>query len=297
MTRVLLSGILLALTLAGAPAPLQAGKSVSLVPSGAAAVKVTVGKRQHTYYALTASGKMRIQVEGPGRITLISRLQIPAGSGEKSYGVVIKEKGAVVARQKTTTGASKATIKEGGTALGKLRKLSLRVPPGSHTYEIALENGASAVAKVLYQSGKAPKKMAYLEARSYDRIATAVVKEQLRTYYVTTKNKGVQLRVVGPTKVRVSTRVNFDTKMTGRQKYGVAVWEKDKRILLKSLVGGKSQGAAYKDWKEVVPGKVVSFTLPVPAGEHWYTFRIEEGTASSVALRFAIPERDLKNKH
>lgn len=299
MIKSLCCVVLVLTVLMGLPVPAQAAKTVSVTPTGGTPVKVLVGKKEKSYHTLPSAGRLRLQIEGPGRLTAISRVLVPRGTaGTIPYAVVIREKGNVTARQKTTTGRSDATVQGTGAALGKLRKLVLRVPPGTHVYEVSLEEAgsASAAMKFLFRSGKNPRKMVRLEARSYNRVATAVVKEKLQTCYVSTKDKGVQLSIIGPTRLRVTTRLNYDTKMTGRQKFSIGVWEKDKRIMMKSLVTSKSLGATYQDWKDVVPGKTASFSVPVPSGEHWYTFRLEEGMARSVSMRFSIPKKDLKNE-
>jgi hypothetical protein len=278
MIRGLTCGLVVAALLAVMPRFADAGKPVSLAPSGGSAVKVKVGDKEQTYYSITASGRLRLDVDGPGKLTIMSRVVLPGGgASEVEYGLVLREKGSVAGRQTTGSERSDATLTNGGM-LGKLRKLSVRVPAGTHSYELALENAGSvsAVVKFVFGSGKDQGSMANLQALSYSRVTTAVVKEKLLTYYVSARDRNVQLRVIGPTRLKVTTRLNYDASMKGAQKYGVGVWEGDKRIALKSLKTSKA--------------------LAVPSGEHRYGFRLEEGMGRTVSLRFAIPKKDLKNE-
>lgn len=298
MTRWLTGTLVILILLASSPRSADAGKPVSLVPAGGNAVKVTVGKKEQTYYSLVSSGRLRLKVDGPGKLTVMSRVVLPAGGKTGvEYAVALREKGEIAGRQKTSSDRSDAVLSGGGT-LGKLRKMPVRVPPGTHTYELSLDNagGASAVVKVQFEAGKHSVSRVSLQALSYNRVATAVVKEKLLTYYVSTKDRAAHLRVIGPTRLKVTTRLNYDASMKGGQKYGVGVWEGEKRIALKSLKTSKALAVSYQDWKDVVPGKSATFTLAVPSGEHHYAFRLEEGVGRSVSLRFSIPKKDLKNE-
>lgn len=299
MFRSLCCAVLAFAVLTGFPVSLQAAKAVAVAPKGGTPVKVMVGKKEKLYHTFPSAGRLSLEVSGPGSLTVISRVTVSRGSAEPiPYTVVVREKGKTVVRRKSAARLSDATVKGSEMALGKMRKFLLRVPPGTHVYEVSLEEagGKAAAMKFVFRPGKRPHKMVWLEARSYNRVATAVVKEKLHTCYVSTKDKGVQLRVIGPTRLRITTRLNYDPKMTGRQKFGIGVWEKDKRIVLKSLVASKSLGATYQDWKDVIPGKTATFSVTVPSGEHWYTFRLEEGVARSVSMRFSIPKKHLKNE-
>jgi hypothetical protein len=299
MIRWVTSVLVIAFLLAVMPRYADAGQPVSVAPSGGSAVKVKVGGKEQTYYSLTSSGRLQLKLDGPGKLTIMSRMILPGGgAGEVEYALALREKGSVAGRQTTRSERSDATLSSGGV-LGKLRKMSVRVPAGTHTYELALENAGStsAVVKFLFGAGKGPASMASIQAHSYSRVTTAVVKEKLLTYYVSAKDRDVQLRVIGPTRLKVTTRLNYDASMKGGQKYGVGVWEGDKRIVLKSLKTSKALAVSYQDWKDVVPGKVATFIVPVPSGEHRYGFRLEEGMGRTVSLRFAIPKKDLKNEN
>ncbi len=291
--RFLLTGALLVtgVLVAGA-------KSITLTPAGGSPVKVKVAGKEQTYYTLSSSAPLRVTVDGPGTLTVLSRLMLPAATtGSADYTIVVREKGTAMGSQKTGTAPSDAIVIPAGTAAGKLRKFNVRVPPGSHQIEVVIEgSGSPAAVKLQLQKGKQKLSRSNLQARSYSRVATAVVKEKLLTYYVAAKDRGVQIRVIGPTRLKVTTRLNYDASMKGGQKYSVSVWEGDRRVQLKSLSTTKALAASYQDWKDVIPGKAVSFMMPVPSGEHYYYYKLEGGGARSISFRFSIPKKDLKNE-
>ena len=115
-------------------------------------------------------------------------------------------------------------------------------------------------------------------------------------YYVSSQTHPVQLRVIGPTKLRISTRLNYDSTMKGEQKYSVSVWEAEKKLKLKPLSTTKSVGVHYKEMSNYIPGKVNAFFIDIPNGEHIYKFNVGETNSKSVSMKFSIPQKDLKNE-
>jgi hypothetical protein len=67
-------------------------------------------------------------------------------------------------------------------------------------------------------------------------------------------------------------------------------------VVTRALQTTKSVDVAYKEWKEVVPGKSQSFSFDVPDGEHVYSFGLDQSLAASVSLRFSIPQADVANE-
>jgi hypothetical protein len=277
--------------------------STPLKPLNGKPVTVQLKSKQHLYHFVTKTEPVKLEVAGPVKIEVLTRLAIPASAtGKIAYAIVVSEGGKQIKQYKTTTEVSDVTFVDDPSGVGKSRKCSLEIPEGEHTFVFALESeiadhcalrfalsGKNNLARALH--GKSVR----VEPLSYDRVVTAVVAEKLITYYVATKEKPIQLRVIGPTDVVVDARLNFDAKMIGKQSYTIAVVEGAKTLLTAPLTSTKSVGAFYKDWKEVVPGKINLLRLGVPAGEHLYQFVLKEGLASSVSLKFSIPEKAVTN--
>ncbi len=276
-----------------------AGKSVPVVPTNGTSLAVLTGGHERTYYSLSGKQNLQVELDGPGKLVIQSRLMLnPGAKGAERYSLIILEKGKPVASPETQTELSKARTKKGNAPLGKTRKVVIKVPAGTHVYQVALgKTGAQGAAlRFSFIGGKGRRKLVNLEALSYHKVVTAVVKEKLITYYVSSKDQRVQLRIIGPTRLQVAARLNFDSKMKGQQRYSIAVMEGEKRILLKPLATTKALGATYREWKEVTPGKVNTFYLDVPSGEHRYSFRLQEALANTVSLKFSVPEKDLSNE-
>jgi len=291
--------ILSALLLTFHTPSLRAGgrKTVRLVPTDGRAVTLLVGDKKSEYYLLGNKAPIRLQVDGPGKLTVTSRLKLPAGeTGSRRYSVRAKEGNNTVKMHTTQTEKSSAVFSSSGEPAGKSRKFTIKIPEGSFTYAFYLEDTeGDAALRFTFQGSKRTGKRVTIEPLSYDRVVTATVNEKLLAYYVSSDKHRVKLRVVGPTKVRVTTRLNFTEKMKGSQKFSVVVSEKGAVVLARPLQTTKSVGLSYREWKEVVPGKAMSFSFDVPGGEHVYTFGLDQTLASAVSLRFFIPKDDLSN--
>lgn len=290
--------ILLVLTLL-ARFSAEAGKAIPIVPVKGKAVKIIVKGKERTYYSITARNPLHIEVDGPGKLVILSRVVFPSlSSVSERYSVIVREDGKELKIHATQSEKSTATLKSAGGNLGRGRKTNVKIPEGMHKYEVSVEStlGNEVLVRLSFIPAKGKKNLVSLEPLSYARVVTAVVKEKLIAYYVSSKEQPVQLRVVGPTRLKIATRLNYDSKMKGGQRYSVGVWENDKRLVSKALATTKSVGVEYKEWKDVSPGKPVSFYLAVPKGEHHYSFRLEAGTAMSVAVKFSIPKSDLDNE-
>ena len=293
-SAIMLFGVMLPAISSGAGAvpviPLQ-GKSVSLFSHG----------KETIYFLLTKSVPLKIQVDGPAKVAVLTRLSMPAeANGTEQYSIRVTEGKSILKEYITSTAKSTSAFDGGQYVPGKARKFSLAVPDGTHTYEFSLINTNLPQAVLRFSSKARPQpklkgKTVRLEPLSYDRVATVVVAEKLITYYVCSDKKSVQLRVVGPSQLEIDTRLNYDAKMKGVQSYALSAWEGVKKISRGTFKATKALGAEYRDWKEVIPGKINIMSMAVPSGEHIIRFTLEETNAHSVSLKFSIPEPNLKN--
>jgi hypothetical protein len=273
-------------------------KTRYLIPEHPEKISVKVSGKEKSYYMIHSNAKVRLQVDGPGKLTVMSRLLFQSNeSGNQNYTIRLFNGRMEVKTQTTQTQPSEATVLMPGVVPGKARKCVYKVEEGSFVFDVMLEHTKKdAVLRFLFQPAKQQGKLVSVQPLSYDKVVTVQVKEKLIAYYVASKERDVQLRVVGPTKIRVSTRLNYDEKMKGKQKYSITVSEGAKVVSRKALQTTKSLAVNYKEWKDVVPGKAVTFTLDVPDGEHTYHCTFDQTLAKSVSIKFSIPSKDLLNE-
>ncbi len=276
-----------------------AGKSVVVFPTKGESVKLLINGKGKTYFRLTKSKNITLEVDGPGKLQVLNRLVFSKQqTASEKFTVKVKERSNEVKDFSTQTEPSDVTFKDSEMRSGKNRKFSLDIPDGTHTYTFSLENtnANEAVLKFYFSASKDKRKLVTIEPLSYSKIVTAVAGEKLITYYLHTNEQSVKVRVVGPTKMKISTRLSYDAKMKGGQKYTLLMIEKENTILTKPLSTTKSSGVIFKELKDVTPGKANSFYVDVPAGEHTYKFKLGESLAQSIGLKFSIPQQNLRNE-
>jgi hypothetical protein len=290
--------LFLALLLSLSAAAWAGGRAVTIIPLNGKAITLSISGKDRDYYRLTQQSPLKVQVDGPGKLTITSRLILGAGNADaEKYTILVMEGKNVIKEHATQTDKSEATLQGSNEPVGKSRKVSVKLLEGSFTYAITLAPGSrDAAVRFTLDPEKGKKRLVAIEPLSYDRIVTAKINESLVAYFVASKDRPVQLRVVGPTKVEVNARLNYDQRMQGDQKYSLAITEGEEPVVQKTLQTSKSVGMTYEDWREVVPGKPNSLILAVPAGEHTYKVSLGESVARSVSLKFAIPKKDLKNE-
>jgi hypothetical protein len=278
-----------------------AGRRIALLPQHGVPVTVVNNGKESTYFLLTTKSPIRVEVDGPGTLAIRSRLVFPrAGNASGGYTLSVVEGSKLLKSNATQTQSSELRVKSSGAVLGKTRKCTVDLADGLHTYEIRLEKSdmsEAALQLTFVPARGAGGKRVTLEALSYDRVVTARVKEKLITYYVGSTTRKVQLRVIGPTSLSISARLTFDDRLKGDQRYAVVVWEGDRKVMTNPFSTTKALGAGYEEWKDVVPGKVNTFLLEVPKGQHTYKLDFEQTLARFVAFKFSIPQKDLDNEN
>jgi len=271
---------------------------ILITADGQRSVALSIAGKSVRYYRLPASGEIKMIVEGAGDLRVLSRLELAGGTqGPQGYTLEIAEGGKVLKLFATQTDGSGGTVKATAAPAGKSRKVVVRLRRGHHelTFRLKGTSAPGVFLRVLFHPAGTAVGLTPITPLSYGRVATAVVQESLISYFVATTDQEVKVRLVGPLTLRVDSRLNFDPKMTGEQKYGIAASENGRLLKSFDLLSTRSQDVVYKDWKEQVPGKRETFSLDVPAGEHVLSFVLQRGIARSVSLRFEIPSESLKN--
>lgn len=271
---------------------------ITLEPTQGNKISLEVSGKESEYFILEKNKFLELKVKGPTNLRVISRLNfMSAASGSNQYGLEIKENNHIVKSYTTTSEPASAVYKSHPGIPGKSRKFTLEVPEGLHRYTIRPVNVSSEVQlKFLIQSVQVKSGWSSITPIQYDQVVIAILKEKPWSYYTCTSRKAVQVKIIGPTRLRVVTRLNYESNMKGQQKYQLLVEENGKTINRQGLETTKSLSVSYQNLKTVVPGKSKTFFLEVSGGPHTYSFKLAEGLANSVALRFSIPEKDLKNE-
>jgi hypothetical protein len=262
----------------------------SLKPAAHGGVtKISLGGKELTYYRFSDSDPLSFSIDGPTRVKILTRVRIPNEAGTVDYSVDVARDGYPM-----ETVDKEAYPKEGAFYVssdqfrpGVIRRIYIDVPTGRHGYELTAVGGVVVDARV-FESTAAKPSLVSLAPRTFDSVETL--------HYLVKKGKPVVLDVVGPTTVKVNTRLLYDSTMLGDQTYVIGVAEAGSPESLYRVDAEPSQTVVCRDRSDVIPGELRYFTLEIPKGAHAYTFRLVDAVAGGVAIKFYIPRGDLTNE-
>ncbi len=295
-------GALLIILLA-AVAVLAAGPAMSadwkkLEPARyASKARVEIDSRKITYYRFDSENPLVFSVKGPTRIKVLTRLRLPAGVAEADYAISVLRDGTRGVHEQFTTKPSEAAayVRSEDHHPGVIRRVYIDVPTGQHGYELRAMGDAVVDAKVFESAASTPSRVS-LAPLTYASVETFLHRDKELTYYIATAQKPVVFEVIGPTTVKVNTRLIFNETMFGGQTYVVGVREEGELEILYKIEAVPSETVVFRDRQDVIPGALRHFMLDVAPGKHTYEFRLADAVAHELAVKFYIPRGDLLNE-
>jgi len=262
-----------------------------------ARTKISVGGNERAYYKFTEDEPLTFSIEGPTRVKVLTRVRVPNDRKSVEYGVSISMDGVhqeIVEKE--------AYPKDGAFYIafnsfrpGVLRRVYIDVPTGRHGYELRAVGGHSVDVR-LFESSQSKPSLASIAPADYGSVETLLYRDKELTYYLMSKTSTVVLDVIGPTNIKVNTRLLYDATMLGDQTYVVGVREGEAPECMYRIDAEPSQTVVMRDRGDVIPGALRHFALEVPDGAHTYEFRLADTVAGEVAVKFYIPRGDLTNE-
>jgi len=284
------TNLALALTAAGvgarsAPARLS-WEAIEHLP-GHTPVTVMVGDNARIYFRLTPGTPVVIPIEGPARLRVVSRVELPTGSTQVvSYRVRVTDNGRELDRHDTESSASSLVRDpDARHALGKSRRMVVDVPKGTRSVALSVE-GATVLVR-LHQGapGEGEEPMVSLTPVEAPRTVTVTEGEKSIAYYSVMPGKPVKLRVVGPTTLDLLARLDFDDTMRGVQTYRLVLSEGGKKFRELEFRTTKATTARYSELKDRVPSKFDRAQIAIGEG------------LNEIVVSLASPERGAAEIH
>jgi len=262
-----------------------------------AKVGIWIGGKERTYYHFTADEPLTFSVDGPTRVKILTRVRVPNDRETVEYGVSISRDGVHVETVEKDAYPKESAFYVAFNSFrpGVIRRIYIDVPTGRHGYELRAV-GRYPVDARLFESAETKPSLVSLAPRDYGSVETLYYRDKELTYYLMTKDESVVLDVIGPTSIKVNTRLLYDGTMLGEQSYIVGVREPDIPESLYRIDAEPSQTVVCRDRDDVIPGALRHFMLKVPKGAHTYEFRLVDTTAGGLAVKFYIPRGDLTNE-
>ncbi len=256
--------------------------------------------KKRSYWKLSKKEPVVINVVGPASLKLITRAIVPDSTKEVIYGFVAKrddDKRYLTGRA-TFLSKSISNLKNIEEQIGEPRSIVFKVPEGEHKYSFSLPKyadvGVYIRPMVIAKEVKNVSYIAYLP-KSYSAEARITVNEKEYIYYKVQNGQTIDLEVIGPTRIKAISRLEFNNTMRGDQTYRVQVRNgTEKVVFTKPFVGEISATASYVKELDKTIGKGNSFYIDVPKGKHTFSVTTPDG-GTSVLFRFYLPQSDLGN--
>jgi len=263
-------------------------------------VSIKTGDKTRSYYALDATEAAMVSLKGPGVLRVITRCMFAEGQKDKlNYEVLYTIDGGEqqTAKMKGTQRTTKATYLDAAMGTpGQLEDFEIELGRGEHSIKfLAVDGQAPVAARYLFEAGKVKKKKwITFSPLMPNEPVDLITREDIVSYSRFSLDKPLRIEVIGPTQVRVLTRVENHYNMRGRIQYRIQVKENDEVINTYSLSSKRSQVTVYSDNKALLPGTACEFVIDVPKGKHTYEIMPLDKDKSTVLGRFLIPENDVK---
>lgn len=254
-------------------------------------VVTIVIKKDREYYLLARKGPVEIRVDGPTSLKVHTRLLWREEMEPiQTYKLIVQEDGYREKVVSKTTVKSASAFSPPDQEWGESRYFLLQVPEGEHVYKFSLWEAATDTIGLRFAFAE-PKDWVSLVPTRHEGVLEAVEGEKEETYYLATPETSVMLKITGPERLKVVSRLNYDPTTKGLQGYTIVVEEKGVELEKKAFRTYKSELVEYKERGDLIPSKADRLYLDVPKGEHTLDFRLVGTLARSVSLQFLIQEK------
>ena len=253
-------------------------------------VTINVSENERIYYSASDKDDVTIEITGPSTIRILTRLELPKEKAKNyKYSVLYKKDKKKTKTKHLKTKPSKQASMKNGQKLGQSRSFYLKVPKGKHRYTFSSKD-----AQVYLRFFRKKITWVHYTPKGKKDIITLQYQEKELPYIRLKGGDNISLDLYGPTKVKVISRLEYTSKMTGELSYRLQVSENAEVINSYNLTTYKSETTTYKEKSDLIPARKRTFYFYVPKGKHEYKIKLLE-TDYSALLRFFIPKNHVNN--
>lgn len=264
--------------------------------AGATPVTVIVADKPRIYFRVASTAPLKFSVVGPARVRVLSRVECRSGD-VVTYRLLAAEGARVLDQLDTESSAtSLVRLEKSSTRLGKSRRLTFDLPAGRHEVILRISGAAAALVRIRTSSSRSGEAMVSLTPVEADRSVTVTEGEKLISYYTVVSGKPVKLRIIGPTSLELSSRIDFDATMRGEQRYRLRLAEGGRTLRELDLKTTKALAATYAGVPQRVPSKINVTRFPVPGGKHEITIELLAPPRGTAQIHARIPEPSVGNE-
>jgi hypothetical protein len=256
--------------------------------------------QRRAYWKIGEQELLEVEVTGPSQVRIFSRAPYRMSHKGKNYGFSVSVDGSErkLIRHDVSKSRSAFTTKSKKRRLSASRTDEVTIPPGTHTLRIVLEDGIS---KSLYFRLRNKFVHPMPKGGNIDKYPLTagltrdiLVHESRSLYHVLPTEGELEVEVIGPTFLKVISRIDWNSTMSGNQKYMLKILEDGEFKTTWVLQGRHSSVAIYDEKKDSTPARGEVIYVQVPEGKHIYKVHFKD-SGREVNLRFLIPRESLRN--
>lgn len=260
-------------------------------------ITLKIENKSRSYYALSADKPAVINIQGPGKLRVLSRGQVKGSKIDYTIHYVIDGGKKKVVEFSDVEAFANATYLDTEMGVpGQLEDYEINLGRGYHNIEFKTDDLKVLVAvRYKYTPTKVKKQewISFCPKRPSEPV-DLVSREATVNYYRFSMEKPLKVEINGPTELRVLTRIENHYQMKGRIHYRVQVKENGNITSTYQLNSRRSEIAVYKYDTELIPGKACEFVIDVPKGRHTYEVFPLDKDKSTLLGRFLLPKKDVK---
>lgn len=293
--------LLLIVLLVCGPLSAEAAKAkrTPLKPKNAAGeiAIINLGKTR-TYYPLSSRRSTVVSVKGPGELRIFTRAQFgPTTADNLDYSIVYRVDGGgeTVFDAGDVNRSASAKYKDASLGIpGDSEDLTVKFGRGYHSIELTLRDSLPPVsARYLFAPRRERKtKWVSLAPLAPYEPVDLYAGEGTAHYYRFSSEKPLRFEIIGPTDLRIMTRVENSFNMKGRANYRLQIRQDGKVVQSFQLSSLRSETTTYKNNRKLIPGKAREVVFRVPKGMQRYEIApLDKGGLLGQVM---FPRKDVK---
>jgi len=270
-------------------------------PSNAkSSITTIVSGTSRAYYPLTIKNSSLITIKGSGKLKIVTRVRfITKEITSLSYKVSYRIDGGIknVVEFKNIHKSENAVYKNDSLGIpGETGEILIKLGGGEHNIKIWLDSDYPKVAARYIFNPKDEKKLTWvtLNPINPNEPVTLITDEEEVKYFRFSEVQPMKLKITGPTKLRILTRIENHYLMKGRIDYRMQVKEDEKVKHTYQLNSLRSETTSYKSDDSKIPGKANEIIIDVPKGTHRYKIIPLDKDKCTLLGRILFPKKDIK---
>lgn len=259
--------------------------------------KVIQGEERYSYYTLSDKSATTYRIEGPGKLYINSRVAMPASTSKSkpsAMKIVQSEELIKTYRIPELPVDSLKSIEKDFSS--KLHRVTIDVPPGSHSYRIYSTDPAQRVyVRGFYKAYAKPVWAELTPATKLQKKEVRFVKsKKIQPYYELTKKEGFRFTVGDTSQLRIIVRPSFSDMMLDDAKITLSIMRNDGQEHVYKFSSRRANDVEFINDSGSIPGKSSTFYVelpkPAPGRKDTYDVRLLRG-AKSVVVRISTNKK------